>query len=103
MGSGMGGPSGATTWTLIQQGNRVSGTWSAPGMMRGQITMSGTFDGHGGTFTMTMPSGMMPGGCSSSASGTFEMSDDMTELRCHYSGSNTCSGPFQHGEMMLHR
>ncbi len=103
MGSGAGGIAGASSWTLMQSGQTISGTWDAPGMMRGRVTMTGTFDGHAGTFEMTMPTGAMMGPCAASAHGTFEMSDDHMELRCEYSGSNTCSGPFQHGEMVLHR
>ena len=104
MGSGVGGPSVASAWSIVQNGNTISGTWSGPGMMmRGQVTMTGTFDGHTGTFTMTIPAGAMMGACAAPASGTFEMNEARTELHCQYSGSNTCSGPFQHGEMMLRR
>lgn len=103
MGSGTGGPSVASSWTMVQNGSTISGTWNAPGMMRGQVSMTGTFDGHLGTFTMNMPAGSMMGTCAASASGTFEVNEARTELHCQYSGSNTCSGPFQHGDMMLRR
>lgn len=103
MGSGVGGNGGASSWTFMQTGQTITGSWEAPGMMRGRLVMTGTFDGHSGTFEMTMPAGAMMGQCAASARGTFEMSDDHMELRCEYSGTNTCSGPFQHGTMVLHR
>lgn len=103
MGSGAGGNAVASSWALVQTGQVISGTWEAPGMMRGRVVMTGTFDGHSGTFEMSMPAGGMMGQCAASARGTFEMSDDHMELRCQYSGTNACSGPFQRGQMVLRR
>jgi len=68
------------------------------------MTVSGTMSGHSGTFTMTMPSGsMMMAGCTAGASGTFDMDDLMTQMHGTYSGTNSCTGAFDHGQMSFHR
>jgi hypothetical protein len=66
-------------------------------------TMSGTMTDHTGTFTMTMSSSMMMSGCNATASGTFDMDAMMTQFHGTYSGMNTCTGAFDHGDMSMHR
>ena len=96
---------GNTSWSITQNGNAFTGTMQFPGYMGGQMTVSGTMNGHSGTFTMTMPSGsMMSGSCSATAGGTFDMDDMMTQFHGTYSGTNSCSGMFNNGQMsMMHR
>jgi hypothetical protein len=93
-----------TQWTLTQIGSTFSGTMQFPGYMGRTMTVSGTVNDHSGTFTMTMPLGsMMMAGCSSTATGTFDMDDMMSQLHSTYSGTNSCTGAFDHGEMSMHR
>jgi len=104
MGSGMSGAmAGATTWQLTQNGSAFSGTMRVAGS--GSVMMvNGTLNGKAGSFTMTMPMGsMMSSGCTSTANGTFDMNDLMTELHGTYTGSNSCGGPFDHGQMSMLR
>lgn len=107
---GSGGPSQAgVSWTITQSGDTLTGVMNGGGMMAGRVTMTGTVSthsGHTGTITITMPAGSMMGmanHCSAVATGTFDMDDMMTTLHCQYSGSNSCSGPFTHGELHMHR
>ena len=95
----------STQWMITQSGASFSGTIQFPGYMMGRtMTVTGTMNGHTGTFTMTMPTGsMMMAGCTATASGTFDMDDSMTQMHGTYSGMNNCSGPFDHGQMSLHR
>ena len=109
-GSMMGGGStgsmiGGTTWAITQTGNTFSGTMQVGGHSGGTMTVSGMMTGTTGSFTMTMSGGsMMSGTCSATATGTFDMDDMMTELHGTYSGINTCTGAFDHGQMnMSHR
>jgi hypothetical protein len=92
-------------WTITQNGASFAGTMQFGGyMMGGTMTVSGTMSGHSGTFTMTMPSGsMMMAGCTAGASGTFDMDDLMTQMHGTYSGTNSCTGAFDHGQMSFHR
>ncbi len=47
---------------------------------------------------------MMSGTCNATATGTFDMDDMMTQLHGTYTGMNSCTGPFDHGQMdMTHR
>jgi hypothetical protein len=105
MGSGISGATaGTTTWQLTQTGSAFSGTMRLAGS--GSVMMvSGTMNGKTGTFTMTMPMGsMMSSGCTSTATGTFDMDDMMTQLQGTYAGTNSCGGPFDHGQMsMVHQ
>ena len=104
MGSGMSGATaGSTTWQLTQNGSAFSGTMRLAGS--GSVMMvSGTMNGKTGSFTMTMPMGsMMSSGCSSTATGTFDMDDMMTQLQGTYAGMNSCGGPFDHGQMSMVR
>ncbi len=94
----------STTWTLTQTGNAFNGTMQFPGHMGGGMTVSGTINGHSGTFTMTMAVGsMMSGACVATANGTFDMDDMMSSWSGAYSGTNSCTGPFDHGVMSMHR
>jgi hypothetical protein len=105
MGSGMSGATaGATTWQLTQSGSAFSGTMRLAGS-GSTMMVNGTMNGKTGSFTMTMPMGsMMSSGCTSTASGTFDMDDMMTQLHGTYAGTNSCGGPFDHGQMsMLHQ
>ena len=96
---------GGTTWSITQSGNTFSGTMQVGGHQGGTMTVSGMMTGRTGSFTMTMSGGsMMSGTCSATATGTFDMDDMMTELHGTYSGTNSCSGPFDHGQLsMSHR
>jgi hypothetical protein len=92
-------------WRLTQNGASFSGTMQFPGyMMGGTMTVTGTISGHTGTFTMTMPTGsIMMAGCAAIASGTFDMDDMRTQMHGTYSGTNSCTGAFDHGQMSMHR
>jgi hypothetical protein len=92
-------------WTVTQNGASFSGTMQFTGyMMSGTMTVTGTRSGHTGTFTMTIPSGsMMMAGCTATASGTFDMDDMLTQMHGSYSGTNSCTGPFDHGQLSMHR
>jgi hypothetical protein len=93
-----------TTWTLTQDGSTFSGTMQFAGHTGGPMGVSGTVSGHSGTFTMTMPAGsMMIVSCTATASGTFDLDDMMTQLNGTYAGTNSCTGPFDHGQMSMHR
>ena len=77
-----------------------------PGYAGGMTSVSGMVAGHSGTFTMTMPAGsmmMMNGSCGAMATGTFDMDDLMTQMHGTYAGTNTCSGPFDRGQMSMTR
>jgi hypothetical protein len=53
---------------------------------------------------MTMPSGSMPmGGCSGQATGTFDLDDMIVKMTGSYTGSTTCTGAFDHGQMTMSR
>jgi len=93
------------TWQITHAGNTFTGTMQFPGYGgHGPMTVSGTIDGSTATFTMSMPSGgMMSGSCTATASGRFDINQFMTEMHGTYSGSNTCSGPFDHGHLSLSR
>ena len=109
MGSGMSGATaGSTTWQVTQNGSAFSGTMHLPGYGGNAIMVSGIMNGKTGTYTMTMPTGsmssMMSGNCTSTATGTFDMDDMMTQLHGTYAGTNSCGGPFSGGQMsMLHQ
>ena len=109
MGSGMSGPApGTTTWQVTQNESAFSGTMHLPGYGGNAIVVSGIMNGKTGSFTMTMPAGsmssMMSGGCTSTATGTFDIDDMMTQFRGSYTGTNSCGGPFNGGQMsMVHQ
>lgn len=98
---------GTMTWQLTQSGSNVTGTMrftDMPGNMMGG-TFSGTMSGRDMTFTMDMPMGsMMSGGtCAVHASGTAHMDPDDMHMTGSYTGTNSCSGPFNHGQMTMTR
>lgn len=109
MGSGMSGATaGSTTWQVVaQNGSAFSGTMHLPGDGGNAIVVSGAMNGKTGTFTMTMTVGsmssMMSGSCTSTATGTFDMDDMMTQFHGTYAGTNTCAGPFNGGQMSMLR
>ena len=91
------------TWQITQTGNTFAGVMQFAGH-GGSGTVSGTINGKTATFTMTMPSGsMMTAACTATGTGTFDMDDFMTQMRGTYSGSNTCAGPFDRGQMAMTR
>lgn len=93
-----------TTWTLTQTGSTFSGSMRFAGHSGRPASVFGTLNGRSGTFTITMPSGsMMMGTCTATANGTFDMDDTMAQLHGTYSGLNTCTGPFDQGEISMHR
>lgn len=101
MGAGM---MGTPTWTITQTGNSFSGTMQLPGHMGGQMTVSGTISGNTCTYTMTMPAGsMMSGQCTATASGACDVDSMMTQFHGTYTGMNSCTGPFNQGNMSMHR
>jgi hypothetical protein len=94
------------TWQITQDGSNFSGSMQFPGYAWGMTSVSGMVAGHSGTFTMRMPTGsmmMMNGSCSATATGTFDMDDLMTQMHGTYVGTNTCSGPFDRGQMSMTR
>jgi len=104
MGMGMpGGSMGNMTWQLTQTGSSFTGTVSFANYHgNGSMQVSGTMNGKTGTFTMTMPNGTMPmAGCSGQVTGTFDMDDMMAKMTGAYTGSTTCRGPFDHGQMAM--
>ena len=105
MGAGMSGAMmGSMTWQVTQTGNTFSGTMQFPGYQGGTMMVSGSLNGKTGTLTMTMPMGStMTGGCSATGTGTFDMDDTMTQMHGTYVGTNSCSGPFDHGQISLVR
>lgn len=105
MGAGMSGAMmGSMTWQVTQTGNMFSGTMQFPGYQGGTMMVSGSLNGKTGALTMTMPMGsMMTGGCSATATGTFDMDDTVSQMHGTYVGTNSCSGPFDHGQMSLVR
>ena len=106
MGMGMpGGSMGNMTWQMTQTGSTFTGTVSFANYHgNGSMQVSGTMNGKTGTFTMTMPNGTMPmSGCSGQVTGTFDMDDMMVKMTGTYTGSTTCTGPFDHGQMTMSR
>jgi hypothetical protein len=106
MGMGMpGGSMGTMTWQMTQTGGTFTGTVSFANYHgNSPMQVSGTMNGKTGTFTMTMPSGTMPmAGCSGQAAGTFDMDDMMVKMTGSYTGSTSCTGPFDHGQMTMNR
>jgi len=104
MGMGMpGGSMGNMTWQMTQTGNMFTGNVSFSGYHGvGQMIVSGTMNGKTGTFTITMPNGTMPmSGCTGQVTGTFDMDDMMVLMRGSYTGSNSCFGAFDHGQMTM--
>jgi len=103
-GMGMpGGSMGDMIWQMTQTGSTFAGTVSFSGYHGGgRMLISGTMKGKTGSFTMTMPNGAMPmAGCSGQATGMFDMDDMMVQMHGSYTGSTTCSGPFDHGQMTM--
>lgn len=95
----------SATWQVTQNGSAFTGSMQFQGYGGGPMTVSGTVSGHTGTFTMTVPTGsmMMNGTCNATAMGTFDMDDLMTQMHGTYTGTNTCSGAFDHGQVSLTR
>ena len=93
---------GNTTWNITQTGSTFSGTMQFPGYQGGTMMVSGTMNGNTGTFTMTIPARTMTTGvCSATSTGTFDMDDMRTQLHGTYTGTNSCAGPFNSGQMSL--
>ena len=102
-----GAGAGNMTWTLTQTGpDTFTGTMGYPGMPGGrQVNIAGTINGRTGTFTITMPTGTMPmmGWCGGQITGTWNLDDLMAQMHGTYSGTTTCAGPFNNGQLTLHR
>ena len=90
------GSVGAMTWRITQTGNAFTGTVGFGGFQcAARMTMTGTFSGNGGTFTITMPGNSMPmSTCSGTATGTFTIDPVTGQMHGTYSGTNTCMGSF---------
>ncbi len=70
--------------------------------MRG--TMSGTISDQVLSFTMDMPVGsMMSGTCSAHATGTMHVNPTTMTMTGNYTGTNSCAGPFNNGQMTMTR
>ncbi len=98
---------GTMTWQLTQSGSNVTGTARFAGMAGGMMagTLAGTLSGRDMTFTMDMPAGsMMSGGtCSAHSSGTAHMDAGAMTMTGNYSGTNSCAGSFNNGQIMMAR
>lgn len=106
MGAGPTGSSAnAVTWRVTQTGDAFTGTIEFAGYpARTPMTVSGTIARTTATFTMSMPRGAIaPVTCSAVAHGVFEMDDRLTRMRGTYSGSNSCLGAFDRGNVSLVR
>jgi hypothetical protein len=106
MGMGMpGGSMGNMTWQVTQTGSTFTGTVTFANYHgNSPMQVSGTMNGKTGTFTMTMPNGTMPmAGCSGQVTGTFDMDDMLVKMTGSYTGSTTCYGPFNNGQMTMTR
>jgi hypothetical protein len=104
MGSMMNGTMmGRATWSLSEDGTTVTGYMDlAPLGGTGRMQMTGAANGDSWTVTMTIPAGMMgdASACSSIAVGTCQASG--TAMTCSYSGTNSCTGPFNGTVTMTH-
>lgn len=96
---------GAMTWQLTQTGSTVTGSMSFAGMQGGKAgSFSGTMTGDDMVLMMTLPTGsMMSGGCSAQATGTARINRLTMTMTGTYSGSNTCTGSFMNGQMIMTR
>lgn len=94
---------GAMTWVIEQDGTRVSATVRFSGIKAGSVpgTASGRIEGDDISFTLDMPAGSMAGVCLATASGTLHVDRTTMTMSGTYSGSNTCSVPFDNGRMSL--
>jgi len=105
MASGMGmmGSVGSMNWQLTQTGSAFTGTVTFSGFHAGTtMSVSGTMNGKTGTFTMTLPNGSMPtAACNGTVTGTFDMDDMMANMTGQYTGSTTCFGVFNNGQMTM--
>ena len=105
---GMMGQAGMGTMTLqlTQNGANVTGTMSFSGMASNMMqgTFAGTMSGEDMTFTMNLPTGsMMSGSCSAQTSGTAHMNGTGITMTGTYSGTNSCTGAFNNGQMTMNR
>ncbi len=106
MGAGMSSSMmGSMSWQVTQAGGAFSGQMQFAGYQsRGTMSVSGAMNGTAGTFSMNIPSGsMMSGTCVATAQGTVELNAAMTEMHGTYSGTNSCTGAFDHGVVSLVR
>ena len=96
---------GRMTWQLTQTGAKVTGSVTFSGMPHGMFgTFTGTMDADDMVFMLNLPMGtMMSGGCGANAKGTVHVDRSTMTMAGTYAGSNTCSGPFVDGHMMLVR
>ena len=96
---------GSMSWQLTQSGSNVTGTMSFSGMSSSSVrgTISGTMAGQDMTFTMDLPAGMMSGTCSAHATGTAHMDSAAMTMTGGYSGTNSCAGSFNNGQMTMSR
>ena len=96
---------GTMTWPLTQSGSTVTGSMSfagMPGRMPGAF--SGTMSGDEMTFTMDMPiNSMVSSGCTARATGTARVDGTRTTMTGTFGGSNSCTGSFTNGQMMMTR
>ena len=102
-----GGAAGNMTWNITETGpGAFVGTMTMQGYGGGrQMQVIGTIDGRTGTFTITMPAGTMPmmGSCGGQVNGTFNLDDMRVQMHGAYTGSTTCFGPFNNGQLTLNR
>ena len=96
---------GTMTWPLTQSGSTVTGSMSFAGMQgRTPGAFSGMMSGDEMTFTMDMPmASMMSSGCTARATGTARVDGAKMTMTGTYGGSNSCTGAFTNGQMMMTR
>lgn len=98
MSDSSGGP-GPVSLVLSQNGNGITGTFTADGFGG---TVTGTLTGTTLTLAAVVPRGGVVGepNCSMTANGTAAGVTD-TAINGTYSGTNSCSGSFTNGRMSL--
>lgn len=90
------------TWPLVQVGTAVTGSLSFSGMqgrMPGHLV--GTILGDDMSFTIEMPYGSMMSDCWAEATGSLHIDRETMVMTGAYVGSNSCTGPFDHGQFTM--
>jgi hypothetical protein len=94
------------TWNLTQTGTSFDGTVQFAGYGGGLMRVSGDVVDHSATFMLSIPTGSMPmmrSGCTATATGTIDLDTMVMRMQGSYTGTNTCTGPFDQGQLSMHR
>jgi threonine dehydrogenase-like Zn-dependent dehydrogenase len=94
------------TWNVTQTGTSFNGTVQFAGYQGGTMRVTGDVMDHSATFTLSMPMGSMPmmgSACAATATGTIDMDDMVARMQGTYAGTNTCTGPFDRGQLSMTR